>query len=300
MKLKEIFYFQKSDRLVILFFLCCIVIALAVLFGIGGQNTQTSLTGEDSLEARQSPILSGKDAPNSGYYDVEGKKVELFPFDPNTADSTQFQRLGLARWQIRNIYKYRAKGGIYRTPADFARLYGLTLKQYKALEPFIRISDDYLPASRFVHQTSQDERFERDTLRYPVKIGQTERIALNAADTSLLKKVPGIGSYFARRIVAYRERLGGYYSTEQLKEIDDFPEESLKYFVLGTANLRKMNVNRLSLSQLKRHPYINFYQAKAITDYRRMRGNLTSLQELRLLKDFPPAAIERLEPYVEY
>ena len=69
--------------------------------------------------------------------------AERFAFDPNTADSTQLLRLGLKPWQVRSIYRYRAKGGVFSEPADFARVYGLTLKQYRELEPYIRIGRDY-------------------------------------------------------------------------------------------------------------------------------------------------------------
>ena len=231
------------------------------------------------------------------YYATESQKVERFPFDPNTADSTQLLRLGLQPWQVRNIYRYRAKGGIYRQKEDFARLYGLTVKQYRELEPFIRISSDYLPASTVV---SKQMPMERDTLRYPVKIQENEHVVLNTADTAQLKKVPGIGSYYANEIIRYRQRLGGYVSIDQLDEIEDFPQDAKRYFVIADAHPKCMNINRLTLQQLRRHPYINFYQAKAIADYRRLHGNIKSLNELRLVKDFTDEAIRRLEPYIEY
>ena len=231
------------------------------------------------------------------YYATESQKVERFPFDPNTADSTQLLRLGLQPWQVRNIYRYRAKGGIYRKKSDFARLYGLTVKQYRELEPYIRISDDYLPASTLV---GAREQVERDTIRYPVKIKEDEHIVLNTADTTQLRKVPGIGAYYAREIVRHGQWLGGYVSVDQLDEIDGFPQESKKYFVVRQPHPKKLNINRLTLEQLRRHPYINYYQAKAIVDYRRLRGDITSLEDLRLIKDFPPEALKRLEPYIEY
>ena len=236
------------------------------------------------------------------YYATESKKVERFPFDPNTADSTQLLRLGLQPWQVRNIYKYRAKGGVYRRKEDFARLYGLTVKQYRELEPYIRISSDYLPASTLVDKREpvEQEPVKRDTLRYPVKIQENEHVVLNTADTTQLKKVPGIGSYYARQIIRYGQRLGGYVNVDQLDEIDDFPKESKKYFVIVDAHPNRLNINRLTLPQLRRHPYINFFQAKAITDYRRLHGDIKSLNELRLDRDFPEEAIRRLEPYIEY
>lgn len=231
------------------------------------------------------------------YYATETQKAERFPFDPNTADSTHLLRLGLQPWQVRNIYKYRAHGGIYRRKEDFARLYGLTVKQYRELEPYIRISSDYLPASTLV---GESPRIERDTLRYPVKIQADEHVVLNTADSTQLKKVPGIGSYYASQIIRYGQWLGGYVSVDQLDEIEDFPKDAKKYFLIVDAHPRRMNINRLTLQQLRRHPYINFYMAKAITDYRRLRGDIKSLNELRLNKDFTDEVIHRLEPYIEY
>lgn len=302
MSLKEFFYFQKSDRHVLLFLLLVGLAAVGLFWYVGGRQTTTTVMADDTV-SRQDAVEWQRDgnrfrgAYPKKYYQVEGRKAELFPFDPNTADSTQLLRLGLQPWQVRNIYKYRAKGGVYRQPSDFARLYGLTVKQYRELEPYIHISAEYQPSATLVGERPQ---YERDTLKYPVKIKPTEHIVLNTADTNQLKKVPGIGSGWARAIVGYGERLGGYCRVDQLTEIDGFPEEALPYFVVSNPQPRRMAVNQLTLNQLRRHPYINFYQARAITDYRRLKGPLKSLDQLRLLKDFSPEAIERLAPYVTF
>lgn len=227
------------------------------------------------------------------------RDVVLTEFDPNTADSTRLLMLGLSPWQVRNIYKYRAKGGVYRTKADFARLYGLTAQKYKELEPYIRITGDYRPAAE-VYGEGKAELTLRDTMRYPVKIKPGEHIVLNTADTSQLKRVPGIGSGFARAIVRYGQRLGGYVSVEQLREIDNFPEEAVAYFVVKHPVVSRLNLNKLPLNRLRRHPYIGFYQAKTIVEYRRVHGKISSLDDLKLCKDFTPEVIARLRPYVEF
>ena len=148
---------------------------------------------------------------------------------------------------------------------------------------------------------SRDTRESRDSsLRYPVKIKENEHVVLNTADTTQLRTVPGIGTYYAKEIVRYGQWLGGYVSVDQLDEIEGFPQESKKYFVIQGASPKKLNVNKLDLQQLRKHPYINYYQAKTILDYRRLHGKITSLDDLRLSKDFPPEAIRRLEPYVEF
>jgi len=297
MFLKEFFYLQKSDRKVLLTLLFLMAVALIVFWTVGGQYDRTESEPDTLREAPQT-FSSRKPHQRHSYYKTEERVVERFPFDPNTADSTQLLRLGLSPWQVRNIYKYRAKGGIYRKPEDFAKLYGLTVKQYKSLQPYIRISEDYQPAATLYNNTR--EEYVRDTLKYPVKLKESEHIILNLADTSQLKKVPGIGSGWARQIVAYRERLGGFYSTDQLLDIEGFPEDALPYLQIQNPQLRKINVNKLTLNQLRQHPYIGFYRAKAIVDYRRLKGNLKSLNELSLHKDFSREAIQRLEHYVEY
>ena len=137
-------------------------------------------------------------------------------------------------------------------------------------------------------------------MRYPVKIQADEHVVLNTADTSQLKKVPGIGSYYASEIIRHGQRLGGFVSVDQLDEIEDFPKDAKKYFVIVDAQPRRLKINRLTLQQLRRHPYINFYMAKAIIDYRRLRGDIKSLNELRLSKDFTDEVIRQLEPYIEY
>ena len=289
------FYLQKSDQRVIIVMLCVIAAGLAVIHLTDGQQEE-----ETALKQVDAP-KSAKHRKGKTYYSrSESRKVELFPFDPNTADSTQLLRLGLHPWQIRNIYRYRAAGGVFHQPRDFARLYGLTQEQYRQLEPYIKIKEKDKPVDRYFYAYEPIE--ERDTVRYPIKLLPDERIVLNRADTTTLRKVPGIGSYFAHKIVEYRQRLGGYYRIQQLLEIEDFPETAVSFFIIPDSTLpsRKLNINRLSLNELKRHPYINFYQARAITDYRRLHGRIENLQQLKLNRDFPPEAIERLEPYVEY
>lgn len=289
------FYFHRSDRQLILVLLAIIAVLFVLLLCLGDDNDKGNISVSSVMP--DTAVIATQQEETPQYYAVEQVKAEFFYFDPNTADSTQLLRLGLQPWQVRNIYKYRAKGGIYRKPSDFARLYGLTVKQYRALEPYIKISADYLPASTLI---SEEDTFARDTLRYPVKITKNEKIILNLADTNQLKRVPGIGSWYARAIVRYGERLGGYVNVGQLAEIENFPNEAMEYFVVENPEIIRINLNKLSLNELRRHPYISYYQAKAIVDYRRLYGPLNSLDDLKLNKYFSVEAIDRLLPYVEF
>ena len=223
--------FKKGDRdAIILLFAGALICIL--IFPFINELTGISNADEGKTDAysRQKHRYYKYDAKEKQYYYVPEKQGELFPFDPNTADSTQFLRLGLRPWQVRNIYKYRAAGGRYRKPTDFARLYGLTLKQYKRLEPYIRIEKEVMAADVYGNIREEYPRHHYD---YPVKLRKGEHININAADTAQLMTVPGIGSYYARQIVRKRARLGGFASPKQLLEIEGFPETALEYMEVG-------------------------------------------------------------------
>ena len=309
--IKEFFYLQRDDRRAVLTLLALAVVALSLIFWLGESSSPSPTAKEtNSREEINREYANGRTNSAEKYYRVEEVKAERFPFDPNTADSTQLLRLGLAPWQVRSIYRYRAKGGIFRQPSDFARLYGLTRKQYRELRPYIRISPDYLPAADYYapRRTGNNARSvdssatkaPRYTYTARHKLRPGEHIAINSADTTQLQKIPGIGSAYARMIIRYRERLGGFITMAQVLESGPVPESALRYITIDATQVHKLNINKLSLNQLRRHPYINFYQAKAICEYRRLHGPLHSLEELRFSPDFPPAQIERLQPYVTF
>lgn len=298
--MKRFFYLQDNDRNVFMIFLVIAVVAVLLVTGVGGDGGNAVVARSDSV-AGKSVCRQGVNAGRyaEGRFDAEGRRAELSVFDPNTADSTTLLRLGLSPRLVRNIYKYRAKGGVYARKEDFARMYGLTAGQYKTLEPYIRIADDYRPAAEVVVAESQNLTV-RDTLRYPLKLKKGETVPLNTADTALLKRVPGVGSAYSRQIVAYRERLGGFYSAGQLLEISGFPKSALPYFSVEGQPCRRINVNNMTLNELRNHPYIGFYQAKTIIEHRRVHGKINGWEDLSMYRDFTPEVIARLRHYVVF
>ena len=336
MKFEDIFYLQKKDRQALLTLLAIMIACVSLTFLILEKQEDAPVTSQlDSTNSNQEKDASSAKIHYASkshplYSKEEGMVHELFPFDPNTASAEDFERLGLESWQARSIIRFREKGGIFSRPSDFARVYGITKRTYEVLLPFIQIADDYKPAADFYgkegygrsgrrytpYYKNREERYRRydqdnassegkaedktetKVYSYPHKLRTNEHIEINGADTTLLMKIPGIGSYYASRIVRYRERLGGFASAQQLEEIDGLPESSIAYIKIDEQQIRKMNLNKLTLNQLKKHPYLNFYQAKEICDYRRLKGPLHSIEDLKLLKDFPPDEIDRLKPYI--
>jgi len=245
---------------------------------------------------------------------------ETFPFDPNTADSTTLLRLGLSPWQVRSIYRYRAKHGRYHKPEDFKRVPGMTNEQWERLGPNVRIDKKYQYIAP--KQTPSDSPFlkgedkeredtihkvsplrgdlEGSVVARSVKLSAGQTIDINTADTTLLKMIPGIASKRAARIVAYRDKLGGFVAVEQAMEAIEMPDSVLNYMTVSQVPVAKINVNKLSVQQLMKHPYINFYQAKAIFEHRRNKGDLHRIEELSHLEGFRASDIERLQPYLDF
>ena len=225
----------------------------------------------------------------------------LHPFDPNTADSATLVRLGLHPRLARRICRYRAAGGRFRHARDLARIYGMDTAALRRLRPYIRIAA--APgANPSFRKPRPLEKSHYAYTPYPSrKLPRGRQLDLNAADSAELLRVPGVGPYFARRIVRYRERLGGFVSPEQLREIPNLPDSVQTWFRVTAEKARSpLRLNSATFRELLRHPYLNYEQVKAIVNYRERQGALQTLQELSLSGAFTPVDLERLTPYVSF
>ena len=298
---KDFFYFSKSERRAVLFLLTLlfVFICMWVLFPVKEEETleqdqegieeiKNFLAGVHEMEERQSLQYS--------YDKPKKRKVVLDAFDPNSADSIDFLQRGLSPFIAHTILQYRRAGGKFRTADDFSRVYGLSSEEFKILKPYIRIAEVFRRKQDTLHAV---KKMRKDTLavyKYP----EGTLVDLNEADTTELKKIPGIGSGIARMIVAYRNRLGGFYDTAQLKEVDYVNEDMLKWFKLENASIHRINANKAGLDKLRSHPYMNFYKAKVIMEYRRKKGKLKSLSQLSLYEEFTEKDLERLSYYLTF
>lgn len=307
--MKRLPFFTPSQRRALL------VVEWLLLLAIIGLSVWKWQSADSGGEKRKAMSRKSDYVVRDITYATAEDSVEVFPFDPNTADSTMLLRLGLSPWQVRSIYRYRAKRGRYSRVEEFKNVPNLTVEQWVRLEPYIRIA----PRFRYVEREEPRERREParaveppvvevccedvvpcDTFPRRVKLRVGQTVDVNTADTTLLKMVPGIASKRAARIVAYRNALGGFVTKEQAMEATEMPDSVLRYMTLSPQPVRRVNVNRLSVSQLMKHPYISFYQAKAISEYRRNHGTIQSIDVLRKLDEFRPTDIEKLHPYLEF
>lgn len=301
---KRFFFFSKSQRIAT--FVLILIIVLVILVDaflpkilppqksfFDPKFTEEIKLFEQQLDSFESTNIIV--SQHHYYKKIEQKSAQkdLFRFDPNTLDSAGFVRLGLKPYVAKNILRYRSKGGVFREKTDFAKIYGISPDFFRKIEPYICIAADYQPKGENSFSSTKQKQFCDSIF-----------IELNTADTTQLKQLKGIGSGFAERIISYRKQLGGYVSVEQVREVYGMKEtlfEKIKpQLEVNPSGIRKIAVNHWSVARMKNHPYMNFYQAKAIFDLRQMIEKIESIEELQHLEEFSDDDLKRLEPYLSF
>jgi DNA uptake protein ComE-like DNA-binding protein len=227
----------------------------------------------------------------------EAGKAEYFAFDPNSIGEKEWKRLGFSIKQIRVIRNYLSKGGKFYKKEDLKRIYSIPEDQYASVEPYIRITSTYTS-----NKSVKDEKLSKSASsndRIPAPL-----IELNSADSLSLLNVRGIGPAFASRIIRLRDRLGGFYTKEQLKEV--YGIDSLKYsqiqdkFSINSGLIKKIYLNVAGFDQFKKHPYLTYKQMNAIIQYRQQHGNFQSIDDLKKVAILNKEIIRKIEPYFEF
>ena len=236
--------------------------------------------------------------------------IHLQPFDPNTADSTLLVTVGLKPWMAHNLLRYRQAGKVFHRPDNLRSLYGMTDSLYATLTPYIRIDTLVADSLSWLSwgQTGGKPEAKADSSLFSYHPKRDTILELNTADTADLQLLRGIGRYTAIRIVRYRQALGGYYSVNQLYEIKELPAERvdslIPHFFADTSLITPLDVNRATVKQLYRHPYISYSQAELLYDLRRRQVGIRSMDELRSLNAragiFTRDELQRLAPYIRF
>lgn len=216
---------------------------------------------------------------------VEVTKAQLFFFDPNKASDEEFHRLGLSEKQITILRNYQKKGGCFRQKDDFMNLWGLTEHQKSTLADFIRIE------------------VQTNLLKKDIPSTKIILIELNTADSIQLELLPGIGEKLSKRIVKYRDLLGGFYSLQQLTEVYGLSKETIDQFsrqvTIDKTKIKKIDLNFADIREISRHPYLKNQLARKIVNFRSKNG---SIPDPAILRDSMILNIQeytRIEPYFE-
>ena len=271
------------NGLVVLVLLIACVLAAPYVYAHFHKDKVLNLKGFDSAIAQlQHAGVTGR--PITDNEDGESSRLipmKLFAFNPNRLPAQQWQKLGLTARQIKGIKNYEAKGGKFYTKADVKKMYTITPNDYERLAPYIQLPSSQSAAS----------------------VKSLKRVDLNTADSASLTQLQGIGPAFARRIVQYRKRLGGFHSKQQLKEI--FGMDDMRYqdvqnqFTLKPGAVKHINVNKVEFEDLKNFPYLSYKQMNALIQYRKQHGDYESFEELRNIVILDEAVLIKIKPYIK-
>jgi competence ComEA-like helix-hairpin-helix protein len=220
----------------------------------------------------------------------------LFRFNPNKVTIEEMDSLGIPVKVSQRIANYRSKGGSFKIRSDLSKIYGLDSSLFATLEPFID-----LPLSSAKRESSKPVQLARKS---PVPTTKAIiRFDLNTADTTQLNSVYGIGPALARRIVVYRNRLGGFVHPDQLYEVWGLDSATVER-TLTTSEItpafrpRMININTISERELASHPYMKPKTARLIVAYRFQHGNFASIEDLEKIKLLDTKTFERIRAYL--
>src|SRR5688572_156375 len=291
--LKEYFSFTRKERagIVILLLLIGFCIAVPYFFiqpAVPDTIRHAIFTAKQAqvkqvMEDSGNVITAEEDADVL----VESVHVTLFEFDPNTLDAKGWKKLGLSTRMIRTIQNYVSKGGRFRKPADLQKIYGFSKEDYERLESYIRIPVIEEPKFEYVKG--------KKAKAAPLEID------INTADTTAWIALPGIGSKLANRIVHFREKLGGFYTVEQVGETYGLPDSTFQLIkprlICAPGAIQQININTADVNSLKQHPYIKWPVANAIVQYRQQHGDYRSVEDLQQIAIMTPELYQKIAGY---
>jgi competence protein ComEA len=317
---KDYLTFTRKERIGI-FALVVLIVAIWFLPAIIGSRISTGLIKADTSWMAAAKQLEIKDSlPDrknnyQTYADGDGNsyafdrrtynnssfsKGELFYFDPNTLSAEGWKKLGLREKTIGTILNYLGKGGHFYKSADLQKIYGLFPNEFERIEPYIRIENTERQ-SDFAYKQS-NENFSSEKAPSLTKTSRYKNVDINSADTASLISLPGIGSKLAARIVAFRDKLGGFYSVDQIKETYGLPDSSFQkvkqYMNISNISVKKININTATKDEMKMHPYIKWNLANAIVEYRNQHGEYKMTEDVKKIMLVTEDIYSKVSPYL--
>ncbi|MFN6944531.1 MAG: ComEA family DNA-binding protein [Cytophagaceae bacterium] len=221
-------------------------------------------------------------------------------FDPNELDAGQWIALGIPPDISSRIIKYRQKVGNFSKKEDLLKIYGFKKEDYERLEPYIIIKNSQFTTSNINDRNDKEPKPKLKPTAMPI-----QKFDLNKADTLDLMNIKGIGPVLSKRIIAYREKLGGFISPEQLREVYKLEDDAVNRlqensFIDSLYQIKQINLNTCGFKELSSHPYIPYKTAKIIINYRDQHGPFSSIQDLRQIKIIDQEFVDKIRPYVTY
>lgn len=235
---------------------------------------------------------------------------QLQKFDPNTASISELENLGIPSFLSRRIKNYVNSGGTFQKPDDLKKIYDFPDSLYERLSPYVQLPESEPKqvesnSDTIFSKKRQLNKVAKAYVRKPRYSAEALDIDINKADTTEFKQLYGIGSGYASRIIKFREALGGYHSTDQLRGMYGMTDSlfyQIKSFlkVSDTVELKSININVATFKQLISHPYISYELTQEILISKSKSGKFRKVADLERLKLLHPDTAALLLPYLTF
>ena len=249
-----------------------------------------NIQNDPLLQKQLDAVLQSDTSEGNTSFATTDKPITMFAFDPNTIDSLGWERLGIKAKTIHTLLNYRNKGGRFKDAEAIRKIWGLNKEDADRLIPFIAIENE--PANKYPYK----EWTKKKETPIPSVVD------INAVQAEELRLLPGLEYPLPYKIISYRERLGGFLQTEQIKEVagmnDSIYQLIVHHLMIGKAPVKKININTATETELSGHPYISRNVAKAITIYREQHGNYTRVQDLKKIVFIKEALYQKIAAYL--
>ncbi|MAN58798.1 MAG: competence protein ComEA [Flavobacteriaceae bacterium] len=285
-KLKSHFEVVSSQRGGILFLLLvCTGLLITYLFVDFNREPALDISSEEIL-ALQAEIDSIRRLRE------EENKPKIYPFNPNFISDYKAYTLGLTTEEFDRLKSYRQEGKWINSVSDFKRITGVHDTVLDRISPYFKFPD-------WVTRTRRGNGFANRTSSQ----ASSEIIDLNAATLEQLQEINGIGPALSQRIIAYRDKLGGFSHELQLYNVYGLSDEVitralLRFKVHTPAPIQQLNINTASASDLATIPGVSFDLAKEIWEFRRLRERIDSLDELTKIQGITPRKLKLIQLYL--
>ncbi|MDP4210878.1 MAG: helix-hairpin-helix domain-containing protein [Bacteroidota bacterium] len=169
----------------------------------------------------------------------------------------------------------------------------------KEIARFEKVSDSLTSSvnRRYITNDSFSHKRVSNTFTPKTKV----RIEINTADSAALERLPGIGKILASRIIKYRNKLGGFYSLDQLNEVYNLKSETIRliepFLLADTTKIKKIAINSASFKEVNAHPYLSFEQTRLIFKIR-TRKRFSSLAQLVQASILTDKELANIKPYL--
>jgi competence protein ComEA len=270
-------------------------------------NNKAIFAAADSLKEKQKDSATNyysknEYSDNGGYQAYPKKQYDntftgtMFYFDPNTLSADGWKKLGVKDKTIASMQKYIAKGGRFREPDDLRKVWGLRDDEKDRLVPYVRIVGG--KEKTYTNYSSNYQPYEKKV--YEKKV--IANVDINIGDSAAYDGLPGIGAGFSKRIIKFRDKLGGFYKIEQVGETFGLPDSVFQkikpYLKINVDNIHKININNATEEELKVHPYIRWQLAKVIIEYRKQHGSYRALEDLKKIMVINEETYNKIAPYL--